>query len=199
MRLLGPPLIEREGAPLETDTRKATALLAYLAVTGGEHRRESLVALLWPDYEADRGRAALRRTLSTLRRALDGRWLEAERGSVALARDELWLDVEAFRELLASCETHGHGSSEACARCVEPLSAAIELYRDGFLAGFGLRDSFAFEDWQSLEAGTLEREFAGALDRWRARTPPPASSSARSAASSAGSRWSPSTSRPTAS
>jgi DNA-binding SARP family transcriptional activator/RecA/RadA recombinase len=165
MRLLGPPLIDREGAPLQTDTRKATALLAFLAVTGGEHRRESLVALLWPDYESDRGRAALRRTLSTLRGALDGRWLESERGSVALARDELWLDVEAFRERLASCETHDHTSAEACARCVEPLSAAVELYRDGFLAGFGLRDSFAFEDWQSLEAGTLEREFAGALDR----------------------------------
>lgn len=165
MRLLGPPLIDREGAPLQTDTRKATALLAFLAVTGGEHRRESLVALLWPDYESDRGRAALRRTLSTLRGALDGRWLESERGSVALARDELWLDVEAFRELLASCETHGHSSAQACARCVEPLGAAVELYRDGFLAGFGLRDSFAFEDWQSLEAGTLEREFAGALDR----------------------------------
>src|SRR3954469_218658 len=93
LRLLGPPVVDRDGAPLETDTRKATALLAYLAVTGEEHRRETLVALLWPDYDPDRGRAALRRTLSTLRGALDGRWLGAGRGSVSLDREDVWLDV----------------------------------------------------------------------------------------------------------
>ena len=114
LRLLGPPVMERDGAPLKTDTRKATALLAYLAVTGGEHRRESLVALLWPDYEADRGRAALRRTLSTLRGALDGRWLEAGRSTVSLDREDVWLDVEAFRALLAECDEHGHPAGEAC-------------------------------------------------------------------------------------
>jgi predicted ATPase/DNA-binding SARP family transcriptional activator len=165
LRLLGPPVMERDGAALKTDTRKATALLAYLAVSGGEHRRETLVGLLWPDYEPDRGRAALRRTLSTLRGALDGRWLEAGRSTVSLDREDVWLDVEAFRALLAECDEHGHPAGEACPRCVAPLSAAVELYRDGFLAGFVLRDSFAFEDWQSLEGRALEREFASALDR----------------------------------
>jgi DNA-binding SARP family transcriptional activator len=158
-------VVERDGAPLETDTRKATALLAYLAVSGEEHRRETLVALLWPDYDPDRGRAALRRTLSTLRGALDGGWLEAGRATVGLDREGLWLDVDAFRSLMAECESHGHAASEACSRCVAPLSAAVELYRDAFMAGFGLRDSFAFEDWQSLEGRALEREYAGALDR----------------------------------
>jgi hypothetical protein len=30
--LLGPPRVERDGAPIEVDTRKAIALLAYLAM-----------------------------------------------------------------------------------------------------------------------------------------------------------------------
>ena len=44
--LLGAPRIERDGVPIRLDRRKATALLAYLAVTGVRHRRDSLVNLL---------------------------------------------------------------------------------------------------------------------------------------------------------
>ena len=53
--MLGTPRIEVDGEPLGVDTRKATALLAYLAVTGGVHGRDLLVDLLWPDAEPDRG------------------------------------------------------------------------------------------------------------------------------------------------
>ena len=49
--LLGSPQIMLDGVPLEVDTRKAVAMLAYLAVSGVSHRRESLAALLWPDYD----------------------------------------------------------------------------------------------------------------------------------------------------
>jgi DNA-binding SARP family transcriptional activator len=37
--LLGAPRVERDGAPIEVDTRKAIALLAYLAYTGRAHTR----------------------------------------------------------------------------------------------------------------------------------------------------------------
>src|SRR5690349_23556155 len=86
--VLGTPRIEVDGEPLGVDTRKATALLAYLAVTGGVHGRDLLVDLLWPEAEPDRGRAALRRTLSTLRSALGGRWLDADRAAVGLALED---------------------------------------------------------------------------------------------------------------
>jgi DNA-binding SARP family transcriptional activator/predicted ATPase len=68
--LLGPPRIERDGVSIRVDTRKAIALMAYLAVTKENHRRAALVNLLWPEYDRTRGRAALRRTLSALRKAL---------------------------------------------------------------------------------------------------------------------------------
>ena len=150
--LLGPPLAEVDGQPLSVDTRKATALLAYLAVEPGRHGRESLAALLWPEYAPDRARAALRRTLSTLRSALGGNWLAVARDAVSLERDGLSLDVDEFRRLAAGDD-------------LGELAQAASLQRGAFLAGFGLRDSAPFDDWQSLQAGTLARELGSVLDR----------------------------------
>ncbi len=141
-----------DGVPLAVDTRKATALLAYLAVEGGVHNRDSLAELLWPDYATDRGRAALRRTLSTLRSALGGRWVTVARDSVSLDGAEVSLDVEDFHRLAAS-------------ESLEDLEQAAALHRGPFLSGFGLRDSGAFDDWQSFRAATLARELGAVLDR----------------------------------
>lgn len=41
----------------------------------------------------------------------------------------------------------------------------MELYRGDFLAGFALRDSPQFDDWQSFQAELLRGELADALDR----------------------------------
>jgi DNA-binding SARP family transcriptional activator len=73
--LLGAPRLERDGAPLQVERRKAMALLAYLAVTGRAHSREALAALFWPEHDQARARAALRRTLSSLNVALGAAWL----------------------------------------------------------------------------------------------------------------------------
>jgi hypothetical protein len=82
--LLGPPRIECDGAPIKVNRRKAVALLAYLGVTRERQRRDTLVNLLWPEYDGPRGRAALRRTLYSLRKVLDGGWLEVDREEIGL-------------------------------------------------------------------------------------------------------------------
>ena len=163
--LLGPPRIEVEGAELEVDTRKAIALLAYLAITRRRESRDSLVGLLWPDHGQKRARAALRRTLSSLARAREAGWLQIERDTVGLDHAEVEVDVDRFRELLAQSMTHGHPESEVCPACLPPLTEAVSLYRNDFLSGFGLRDSFAFDDWQYFQAEELRRELAGALEK----------------------------------
>ena len=163
--LLGPPVIEVDGRPLDVDTRKATALLAYLAVIGRPVRRDTAAALLWPETDPERARAALRRTLSTLRTGLGGRWLEADRDLLSLEPDGVVFDVAELRRLSAECATHGHGAAETCGRCVDPLRAAVALDRGPFLAGFGLRDSVEFDDWQQLTGDELRREVAAVLDR----------------------------------
>ena len=85
--LLGPPQIERDGEPVKMDRRKAIALLAYLAVTGESQRRDSLVNLLWPESDSPRGRAALRRTLYALNKALASDWLAVDREVIGLQPD----------------------------------------------------------------------------------------------------------------
>ena len=163
--LLGAPRIAHDGMPVEVDTRKAIALVAYLAVTGRRHTRDALAGLLWPEYNQARSRAALRRTLSSLKEAREAGWLRVDRGGVDLARDAILVDVDRFHRLLAECRAHGHPESGVCAGCLPPLAEAVALHRDDFMAGFGLRDSVAFDDWQFFQAEGLRRELAGALER----------------------------------
>src|SRR6185295_7781076 len=57
--------------PLPVTTRKAQALLAYLALTPGQsHPRDKLASLLWADTAPGTARNALRQALFALRRAL---------------------------------------------------------------------------------------------------------------------------------
>ncbi|HUY78382.1 MAG TPA: AAA family ATPase, partial [Ktedonobacterales bacterium] len=162
---LGAPRIERDGALVHVDTRKAIALLAYLALTGQRHSRDSLATLLWPDEDQPHARGALRRTLSTLHAILPPEWLDASREAIALsAASRLWLDAAAFKAALAQRATHGHAATEVCPRCLKPLAQAATLYQDDFLAGFHLRESERFEDWQLFQRERLRRELAGALE-----------------------------------
>jgi predicted ATPase/DNA-binding SARP family transcriptional activator len=162
--LLGTPRIEHDGVPVEVDTRKAIALAAYLAVTGQRHTRDALAGLLWPEYSQSRARAALRRTLSSLGKARAEGWLRADRESVGLD-ETIWVDVARFHDLLAECKEHGHLESEVCPDCLPSLTEAVALYHDDFMAGFGLRDSVAFDDWQFFQSESLRKELAGALER----------------------------------
>ncbi|MBA3360973.1 MAG: AAA family ATPase [Acidimicrobiia bacterium] len=167
--LLGVPRIHVDGQPLEVDTRKAVAMASYLAVEAHQPTRDELVSLLWPELDAERGRAALRRTLSTLRTSIsavtgDDEVIEANRDRIALDRSELWLDIEEARRL--SAIDHSHGSDKVCPECVESLQVAAKLYRGPFMHGFYLRDSFAFEDWQRNQAELHRRNWRDLVDRW---------------------------------
>ncbi|HEX5501132.1 MAG TPA: AAA family ATPase [Thermomicrobiales bacterium] len=166
LAFLGPPIVTCDGRALRVDTRKAVALLAYLATTAARHRRDALAALLWPESDQAGARAALRRTLSALNRGLADDWLVVDRETVGLRRDdECWVDVERFHRRLAACRTHGHPATAVCPACLPLLADAAELYRDDFLVGFTLRDSPAFDDWQARQAEGLRHDLAGALRR----------------------------------
>lgn len=173
LSLLGTPRLERDGELIAVDRHKAFALLTYLAVTGERQRRDTLAALFWPDYDQTRARAAVRRALASLTKALPGKWWETDREVISLSYktlspgDELdfWLDVDHFHARLAECRVHGHPATEVCPACLAPLSEAAALYRGDFLSGFTLRDSPDFDDWQFSQTESLRRELAGALER----------------------------------
>ena len=164
--LFGPPRIEGDGTPIKLDNRKATALLTYLAVTDKSHRRDSLANLLWADYDQSRARNLLRQNLHALKVALPNDSLDVDRESVSLNPDaDIETDVDQFHLYLADCRTHGHPTTETCPDCLEPLTQAVKLYQDDFLAGFSIQDSVNFDDWQLAQAQSLGRDLAGALER----------------------------------
>ena len=87
LHLFGSPTLEINGNPVHIPRRKATALLAYLAVSGKSHSRDVLATLLWPENDQSSARAELRRTLSVLNRTSDDSdfWDDLmEKGSQAL-------------------------------------------------------------------------------------------------------------------
>jgi len=147
--LLGAPIITVGRTAIETDTKKATALLAYLAVSEQPQRRATLAALLWPDNDEQKARGALRRTLSVLRSALGDRWLETDGDTIDLGRTDLQVDVHAFRRAIADGR----------------LEEAAQLYRGDLLEGFSLRDSPPFDDWHAAQADALRSDHADVLSR----------------------------------
>ena len=112
LALLGAPAVTRDGALVSFDTRKATAVLALLAVHDHELSRERLAGLLWPEADADRARASLRRTLSVTAAAA-GPGLRVSRAAVALEPGRVRVDVADFEAAAAGPDT---GSLDRAAR-----------------------------------------------------------------------------------
>src|SRR5512132_2168330 len=78
---------------------KRLALLAYLAlaVPRGFHRRDTLLALFWPELSGDEARRALRQALHHLRRAVGVGAIETRPDDqVRLREGALWCDALAF-------------------------------------------------------------------------------------------------------
>jgi len=150
VHLFGAPQVTRDGSPVTFDTRKAVALLAYLAVTGRPQRRESLAALLWPESDQARARAALRRTLSVS--GAVGPALVVGRGDVSLDPALTWSDVSEFLRLADSRD---------------PISwqHAVDLAPEPLLAGFSLRDSADFDDWLATTSDLMRDRLTGLLSR----------------------------------
>jgi DNA-binding SARP family transcriptional activator len=152
VRLLGPPRLELDGRAVAVDTRKALALVAYLALARRPVARDEVAAVLWPESDHVRARAALRRTLSSLQSALGGHGLVVEGDTLALDAGAARTDVAEFRMLAVG------GTTDA-------LSAAAAVYGGDFLAGFALRDSAEFDEWQLASSDELRRDLASVLER----------------------------------
>ncbi len=166
IRLLGPFEVTQDGEPVtEFETRKARALLAYLAAEAGSpHRRETLAEMLWPDRPEGAARANLRHTLRSLRLAIDDYGAEppfllCSRKAIGLNPDgDVWVDARAFAASLAGLERVQLPQPEA-------LEQALDLYRGAFLADLSLPDSALFEEWRVLRREQVQRQVQDLLSR----------------------------------
>ena len=67
--------------------------------------RESLSALLWPDYDQVKAFTNLRHTLWEIQKSLGPGWLIADRETISLHADaNVWVDVHQFESLLSESQ-----------------------------------------------------------------------------------------------
>ncbi|HEY6156141.1 MAG TPA: BTAD domain-containing putative transcriptional regulator [Gemmatimonadales bacterium] len=144
-RLLGAlHLTDAEGREVQSllTRPRRLALLAYLAAATprGFHRRDSLLALFWPELDQEHGRAALRQALHVVRDTL-GADVIVTRGDeeVGLDLERIRCDVVAFDEAVAAGE----------------FGAALDCYRGPLLQGFFISDAAEFERWLEIERARL--------------------------------------------
>jgi DNA-binding SARP family transcriptional activator len=164
--LLGPPLVRADGRLLAFPTRKAAALLFFLAASGEPHPREQLAALLWPESDEERARGTLRTTLAMLRGALgseNAALLVAERDRIGLAASAtLDIDLRAVETAYALARREGTTATQPV---VAQLRAAAGRYRGDFLTGFSLSDAPEFDDWAAQQREVWHRRADLVFDR----------------------------------
>jgi alpha-glucoside transport system substrate-binding protein len=139
IQFLGPPRIRCDGAPIDLAGYRPLALLAYLIVTQKSHTRQQLIDLLFDG--PDDPRAALRWTLSKIRKAIGDEYLLTDREEITFNfESDYWVDVSVFE------------------------AGELELYQGDFLEGLYLRDALRVEDWLGFERERLRGLYQAGLE-----------------------------------
>lgn len=146
LQLLGRPRIW-VGSEIELPTRKALALLAYLAL-GGPTTRQHAATLLWSGHGDEDGRRNLRQELHRLKSTDVGRWIESRDDELAL-RPGADIDVANLRRAAAAAAD----------------AQILALYGGPLLADLELRGADEFADWLNAERESLAELWRAALTR----------------------------------
>ena len=152
--LFGPLQLRFDGREIRLRSRKARAVMGYLAISGsGEETRERLVGLLWSESDEDHARASLRQVLRELREALEAAgcpYLYPDRLSLVLPPDAVTTD---HAELLRAVEAGG----------VPDLLLNTPLLHDTLLEGLDALDP-AFRVWLLTVRQGLQDRLTRALE-----------------------------------
>jgi TolB-like protein/DNA-binding SARP family transcriptional activator/Tfp pilus assembly protein PilF len=141
IRLLGPVAIAIDGRPVVIASKKARALLGYLALRQGTQVSRGVVTgLLWGERSESQARASLRQTLSELRRALPGparQSIIANKETISWVPGSAWIDAKVLESAAASEDN-------------DALRDAAELIGGELMEGLSI-DETGFEQWLTTE------------------------------------------------
>jgi len=151
---LGELAVFRDGEPLALPaSKRARALLAYLALTARPHRRDRLCEVFWEIPDDPRG--ALRWALSKLRGVVNEEGTErlvADRERVALETTAVNIDIQRL-----SLELEDPNLS------VERLQTMTKQLREPLLAGVDLPGQPLFQQWLTAEREDARRLLSTAI------------------------------------
>lgn len=133
IRLLGNLEITNAGGAVQLESKKARALVAFLATEHEHaHSRSRLAALFWPDLTPARAKQNLRQVLSNIRKQFGDR-------------------VREQPVLLVTRQSVQWNVSADCWVDVQVLPQKQAVYRGDFLTGFTLPDALEFDEWLLLQ------------------------------------------------
>lgn len=155
LQFLGTPRIAtHENQDVELPTKKAEALLVYLASPPGVPRsRDELAGLLWSRSAEEQSRTSLRQNLTLLRKAVGSAKgaLFSDSRQVRLVPEHVVTDIVKFESLIARGD-------------IASLEAAAELLRGEFAAGLSVNEG-PFEDWILNERRRIAESAISSLGR----------------------------------
>ncbi|HNC99153.1 MAG TPA: BTAD domain-containing putative transcriptional regulator, partial [Myxococcota bacterium] len=165
LTLFGPFEARYNAQSLAFATDKIRALLAYLVLEPDKpHRRETLAALLWPDYPDETALRNLRQSVYRLRQTLQdaapdlpARLLTQTRPTITL--HATWVQTDTARFAALQQETKPAPDPRPL------LEELTHLYRGELLQGFSLPDAYAFDEWLSIRREVFHQQTLDALSR----------------------------------
>lgn len=141
-----------DGEQVKFASKKAQALIAYLAVDGRRtHTREQLATLLWGDTGDERAGHNLRQALAK-NRSCCGAVIVSKSDSLAIDTSVCKVDVLDFNHFAESEDP-------------EQLRQCLNLYRGDLLDGLVPREP-GFDEWLLLARSQLRRTVCDVADRF---------------------------------
>ncbi|MEZ5821346.1 MAG: BTAD domain-containing putative transcriptional regulator [Bradyrhizobium sp.] len=152
--LVGRLALRLDGRPLELRTRKAAAVLGYLALSETKQEsRERLVGLLWSRSDEEKARASLRQVVRELRQTLEEAGFEgfsAGRLSLGFDRNQVEVDIETILQQAERARVH-------------PLLLDIPRLDDRLLEGLDDLDP-SFRVWVLAKRQTIQERLMRHLE-----------------------------------
>lgn len=136
-------------------SRKAEALLAYLACHQRPYPRDVLADIFWENRTQTQAAGNLRVVLNSLRNTVEP-FVIINRHMVAVNwQSDLWVDALAFEQLLGDFTQTAGGKVELPTVMVDQMTKALALYQGEFLTGFFIRQAPQFDEWARIERERL--------------------------------------------
>lgn len=155
--VLGQFQISCEGQSLKDQLKfnSARALLVYLIMEGGTHKRSQMARLLWPDSGQYDARNNLRQTIFKLRQVVGKEAIHTTRQIIALVGGEtIDIDIAVVQAALDDYAQTG---------ALEALQTAVDGYTGAFLDEV-LWNSVPFQEWRIRVREQLHRRMMEAFD-----------------------------------
>lgn len=154
---LGGITIKHETPQPKSDiSRKAEALLVYLARTRRVQHREYIAEFLWPNQTQEKASTSLRVALTHLRKRFAA-YLEINRQTISFNHLGSWLDAHELDSAVKTAAqiVREHGYLEISN--IESLENALTLYQGDFLFGFYIPQAELFDEWLVQEREWLRQ------------------------------------------